>query len=99
MFYFSRKRECFNFRRESSVCRLIDVFFFLSDLTIPLLELDSTEEPLSGFLVQFLLSGSCFAAMKWVLPCVGRFKLSGPDDGNYWVRHGAHVGSSDADDV
>lgn len=27
MLYFSRKRECFNFRRENSVCRIIDVFF------------------------------------------------------------------------
>ncbi|XP_061376579.1 protein yippee-like [Gastrolobium bilobum] len=28
-----------------------------------------------------------------------RFKVSGPDESNYWISHEAHVGGSDADDA
>ncbi|KAL3650254.1 hypothetical protein CASFOL_006657 [Castilleja foliolosa] len=28
-----------------------------------------------------------------------RFKISGPDGSNYYVRHGVHIGGSDGDDV
>jgi hypothetical protein len=39
--------------------------------------------------------------MLWIIRVFAffvRFKMSGPDGNNYWVRHETHVGGSDADD-